>query len=130
MADLTHAVQSAIMARLQAPGVVSAPAYTVVPDNTSPPVVVVGDATFEQIGGKNSDTERHDIVVRCIVGGTSKAALFELMAEVKAALHNQALTSADAALSRCVMTSGNEIRDIDANALVGEQRFFVIATPT
>ena len=99
MADLTRATQTAIIELLQA-GVTLAPVYSVVPDNTQPPVVVVGDATFEQIGGKNSDTERHDIIVRTFVGGTSKAALFELMAEVKAALHNKALTSGDAALSR------------------------------
>ena len=128
MSDLTHAVQSAVVARLVA-GVTLAPVYSVVPDNTQPPVVVVGDGTFDQVGGKNSDSERHDLVVRCIVGGTSKSALLALMQEVKAALHNQPLVSADAVLSRCVMTSGNEVRDIDANALVGEQRFFVMAHP-
>lgn len=128
MADLAHAVQSAVVVKLVA-GVTLAPVYSVVPDKTSPPVVVVGDSTFDQIGGKNSDSERHDLVVRCIVGGTSKADLLALMQQVKAALHNEPLVSGLAALSRCVMTSGNEVRDIDANTLIGEQRFFVIATP-
>ena len=128
MASLVQAVQAAVFAALEA-GVTLAPVYSVVPDKTSPPVVVLADGAFDQIGGKGDDAERHDFIVRCIVGGTSKAALFALMQEVKAALHNQPLTSGDAALSRCVMTSGNELRDSDEDALVGEQRFFVIASP-
>lgn len=128
MADLSLAVQAAVVARLQAV-VTLAPVYTVVPNDTKPPVVVVADGTWEQIGGKLSDHERHEIVVRTIVGGTTKAELFALMAQVKAALHNELLSSAGAALTRCTMSSGNEIRDIDENALVGEQRFFLMASP-
>jgi hypothetical protein len=128
MADLSLAVQTAIVAKLQA-GVTLAPVYTIVPDNTQPPVVVVTDSTWEQVGGKGGDAERHDFAIRTMVGGTSKAALFALMQEVKAALHDQPLTSTVAALSRCVMISGNELRDIDENTLIGEQRFFVYASP-
>lgn len=128
MTDLTSAVHGAIFARLSAL-VTLAPVYSIVPDNTKPPVVVVGDGSFEQIGGKGGNAERHDVVVRSFVGGTSKADLFALMQQVKNALHEQPLTSAGAALSRCIMTSGTEVRDIDDNVLVGEQRFFVIASP-
>lgn len=128
MPDFSLAVQTAVVARLTA-GVTLAPVYTVVPNDTQPPVVVVMDGTWEQIGGKLGNHERHEIVVRTIVGGTSKAALFALQDQVKEALHNQPLTSAVATLSRCTMTSGTEIRDIDENALVGEQRFFAMASP-
>jgi hypothetical protein len=128
MADLMQAVHGAVYDRLAA-GVTLAPVYSVVPDNTQPPVVVLGDGTFEQIGGKNSNMERHELIVRTIIGGTSKQALLALMQEVKAALHNQPLTSPDAALARCVLSSGNELRDIDKGVLVGEQRFFVFASP-
>lgn len=128
MANLTQAVHGAVVDALKAanPG---APVYSVVPDKTEPPVIVVGDGTFDQIGGKNSNSERHDLVVRCIVGGTSKAAVLALMQQVKAALHNQPLSAAGVTLSRCVMNGGNEIRDIEGNTLIGEQRFFVIASP-
>lgn len=128
MADLTQAVHAAVFDALNA-GVTLADVFSVVPDKTQPPVVVLGDGTFDQIGGKSSNSERHDFVVRSFIGGTNKSALLALMQEVKAALHNQPLTSATATLSRCVMSGGNEIRDIDDNVLVGEQRFFVFASP-
>ncbi len=128
MSDLSLAAQTAIVDKLKA-SVTLATVYSVVPDGTKPPVVVVSDGTWEQISGKGGNAERHDFAIRTMVGGTSKAALFALMDEVKNALHNQALASTEAALSRCTMTSGNELRDIDENTLIGEQRFFLFAAP-
>ncbi len=128
MPDFSLAVQTAVVARLTA-GVTLAPVHTAVPDGTKPPVVVVADGTWQQIGGKLSNHEQHEIVVRTFVGGTSKAALFALQNQVKDALHNQPLSSAEATLSRCTFTSGSEIRDIEENTLIGEQRFSAMASP-
>ncbi len=124
MSDLADAVQAAIFANLSA-GVTLAPVFSILPDKQLPPTVLIAESQGEQIGGKNSDTERHDVTVRTFVVGTSKRALFDLMQEVKAALHNQPLTWAGFDLSRAVMTSSGEIRDLDEAALVGEQNFTV-----
>lgn len=128
MTDLADAVQAALFASLSA-GVTRAPVFTIVPDNTQPPSVVIGDSQSEQIGGKGSDVERHDVVIRSIIGGTSRRDLFALMKEVKDALHNQPLSFAGALLSPAVLTSGASIRDIEEKVLIGEQSFTVFAQP-
>jgi hypothetical protein len=127
MSNLADAVQVAIFARLNA-GVTLATVFSVLPDNQPLPTVLIGESLGEQIGGKNSDAERHDITVRSFVAGTSKRDLFAVMEQVKAALHNQALTFTGFALSRAVMTSSSEMRDLDDAALVGEQNFTVFIT--
>lgn len=124
MSSLADAVQAAMVARLKA-GVTLGQVYSVVPDKTLPPVVVIGEGQSEQIGGKGSDAERHDLVVRSIVAGTSKRDLFALMEQVKVALHNRPLALAGFVLSQCVLTSSGELRDLDEAALVGEQSFTV-----
>jgi hypothetical protein len=128
MSDLADAVQAAIFARLNA-GVTLAPVFSVLPDGQKPPTVLIGESLAEQVGGKNSDAERHEITVRSFVAGTSKRDLFAVMEQVKAALHNQQLTFAGFSLSRAVMTSASELRDLDDAALVGEQNFTVFVTP-
>ena len=127
MSNLADAVQAAAFARLNA-GVTLATVFSVLPDGQKPPVVLLGESLGEQIGGKNSDAERHDFTVRSFVAGTSKRDLFAVMQQVKAALHNQQLTRAGFALSRAVMTSASELRDLDDAALVGEQNFTVFIT--
>lgn len=124
--SLQDAVQTAIYDRLVA-GVSSAPVYSVVPDKTQPPVVVISDSTFEQVGGKGSDKERHEVRIIYIVSGTSKRSLFALMQEGKAALHNQPITATGFVLSNAILLSSDERRDIDQAALVGEQTYLVLA---
>lgn len=128
MTDLSDAVQLGLYDALRA-GVTLATVYTVVPDNTQPPVAVIGDSQAEQIGGKGSDAERHEIVVRTMVSGTSRRALLALMQEVKASLHNQPLSAVGALLSNPVLTSSTSLRDVEENVLIGEQSFTVIAQP-
>jgi hypothetical protein len=128
MSNLADAVQAAMFTRLAA-GVTLGTAYTVVPDAVDPPLVVIGDSQAEQIGGKASDAERHDVPVRCIVTGTSKRALFALMQQAKTALHNQPLTAAGFSLSRAVMTGSNDYRDAETGLLVGILNFSVVVQP-
>jgi hypothetical protein len=127
MTDFHDPVQTVCFARL-ADQVTLAPVFSIVPDKTSPPTVVIGESQAEQVGGKNSNTERHDFVVRSFVEGTSKRALFAMMNEVKAALHNWRPAIAGFSLSRVVMTSSGELRDLDEAVLVGEQNFSVFVT--
>jgi hypothetical protein len=128
MIDLADAVQAALFTRLSA-GVTLGTVYTIVPDKTQPPVAVIGDSQAEQIGGKGSDAERHEVVIRAMVAGTSRRALLALMTEVKEALHNQPLTAAGALLSNAVLTSSNSIRDVEEKVLIGEQSFTIFAQP-
>jgi hypothetical protein len=124
MSNLADAVQAAIFARLNA-GVTLAPVFSVLPDGQKPPTVLVGESLGEQIGGKNSDHERHEITVRTFIAGTSKRDLFALMQQVKVALHNQPLVQAGFSMSRATLLSSSELRDLDDAALVGEQNFQV-----
>ncbi|MCU0892473.1 MAG: DUF3168 domain-containing protein, partial [Sandarakinorhabdus sp.] len=81
-------------------------------------------------GGKSSNAEQHDVTVRLFVPGTSKAGLFALAAQVKAALHNQVLPAQPgAAISRCAFVSAGELRDIDEGTLIEEMRFRLFASP-
>lgn len=129
MSDLSDAIHAAMFAKLTASVTLGA-VYVVVPDETQPPVVVIGDTQSEQVGGKNSDAERHDVPVRYIVSGTSKRALHLLMEEGKAALHNQPLTQAGFMLSPAVLTNSDDLRDIDEGALVGQQNYTVFVQRT
>lgn len=124
MSDLADAVHQAFFASLQA-AVTRATVYTIVPDKTLPPVVVIAESSAEQVGGKNSDAERHDVAVRSILAGTSKRELHLLMEQVKGALHNRQLTLAGFWLSRVVMTSSDDSRDVDEGAVIGTQNFTV-----
>jgi hypothetical protein len=128
MTDLADAVELAVFDALSA-AVTLAAVYAVVPDKTQPPVAVIGDSQAEQVGGKGSDVERHEIIIRTIIAGTSRRSLRALMNEVKVALHNQPLAADGVELSSPVLTSSASLRDIDENVLIGEQSFTIFAQP-
>jgi hypothetical protein len=121
MNSFGDAVQAAMITRLAA--VTLAPVFAVVPDGHKPPAVVISDSIGEQIGGKGSDAERHEVTIRSVVAGTSKKALSAVMQQVKAALHNQPLTAAGFVISPAVLTSSSEARDPDEGVLIGTQQF-------
>ena len=128
MADLARAVQTAIYEKLLAANL-ALPIVSIVPDGMKPPAAVIAESVFEEIGGKTMVAERHQIVVRTFLGGTSKAPLLDTMTKIKDALHRQALTAAGVIMSNCEYLSGAERRDLEEGVLIGEQTFLIFAQP-
>ncbi len=126
--DLSDAAQAAVVAALKA-GVTLASVFSVVPDKQALPTVVVPSSIAEPIGGKHSRAERHEITVRTSVAGTSKRALLAIMHQVKEALDDQVLSFDGVLLSRPVLATSSEARDLDLPALIGEQVFSIIVQP-
>jgi hypothetical protein len=86
MTDYQGALEAALFARLS--GMVTlAPVYQHAPDNIAPPVVIIGDASSENVGAKDSPTLRFDVTIVSIVIGPARKPLNALQAEVFAALN-------------------------------------------
>lgn len=71
--------------RLQA-RVTKATVFQHVPDNTPPPVVILGDISFDNQGTKDGPLYLFNIVIVSVIRGHGRKALDELQAEVEAAV--------------------------------------------
>lgn len=130
MPDLKLAAQSAVFAALNVPAVTGlAPVYQHTPDDTQPPVVIIGDMNAEAVGGKEGGFDRIDFEILTLVRAPGREHLTPLMAAVRAQLDEQALSQADAALSRPRFEGDSDEILEDGNTYLGVQRFSLFAQP-
>lgn len=130
MIDLQTAAQNGIHAALNVAAVTDlAPLFQHVPDETEPPMVIIGELAAEPIGGKDSQLDRITAEVITIVREPRRAALFALMSAVRTALEGVALAAAGAELSRPVFEGADDDLAEDGQTYIGTQRFSLIAQP-
>jgi hypothetical protein len=128
MIDLTDAVQKAVFDALAS--VTAAPVYSVVPEGTQPPYIVIGDDTVDPtIGCKDGILESHTLRIVTVFAGASKRALSTAMNQVRTALVDAPLTFAGANLSSPVIVSSDDRVDPQSGEFVGEQSFLIFAQP-
>jgi hypothetical protein len=125
------ATQEAVFDALSAAIVMPlAAVYQHVPENTQPPVVIIGELTAGQEGGKGDDFERHTLEIVTIFRGPGRKGLYEIMQLVKATLHQQQLASPSGSLlSRPHLTSASDELLEDGLSYYGRQTFELFAQP-
>jgi hypothetical protein len=96
MIDLLQSVQEAVFTKLSgAVGLTDlAPVFQHVPQDTQPPMVIIGNIDSENIGTKGEQLEEVTIEVISIYRGSGRAALLDIMHQVRVALDRQELTLA------------------------------------
>jgi hypothetical protein len=129
MTDLALAVQEGVYGALTA-GVTLGQVFQHVPENTPPPVVIIGEDDVDPtIGGKGERFERHELTILTVVQGPGKRPLRLLQEQVRAALDNRPITAAGANLSDPVFLSVTDQLLADGLTYYGEQRFLIFAEP-
>ncbi|MGE3304285.1 MAG: hypothetical protein AB7M12_14365 [Hyphomonadaceae bacterium] len=86
MTSAASAIEAAAYAALTA-GVTLSPVHQHVPQDTPPPVTIVGDIDLEPFQTKDQDGDRQGtLVITCVVEGEARKPLLDLQDEVEAAL--------------------------------------------
>lgn len=136
MADLKLAAQRALFAALDVSAVTGSAAGLTVwqhtPDDQQPPVVVLGEMSAENVGGKDGGFDRIDFEVLSLVRAPGREFLTPVMTAVRGAVEGAALVSATAILSPPVFESDDdEILEEDGSNVtyMGRQRFSLFAQP-
>ena len=131
MPDLTTATQDAVFDVLDSPAMTAlAKVFQHVPENTQPPIVVVGDITVEPVGGKDGGLDRMTISVVTLYRGPKRARLYQMQAKVRDLLEGQALPpQVGVALSAPEFVSSDDEILEDGITYLGTQRFALFAQP-
>lgn len=92
MSDAQIATAQAVFAALSAGGL-TWPVYQHVPEDTPPPVNIIGDMSGELLDTKDGKDEQIELTITTVQQGESRAPVLAEQAKIIAALHDQALTS-------------------------------------
>lgn len=130
MTDLLTAAQDAIFDALNVPAVTDiAPVFQHVPEDTQPPVVIIGAMNRTAAGAKDSIMDRITIEIVTLYRAPSRRHVFELMAAVRDALEGKALTAIGATLSAPAEETAEDDLLPDGQTYTGVQRFALFASP-
>lgn len=130
MSDLLTATQTAIYTALNVAPVTSlAPVTQHVIEDTDPPLVIIGDVSFEPIGGKSGGLDRATVEVVTLYRGSKRTELFAIQTAVRNALDHQSVSASGALLSRPVFVSSEVEEMEDGVTYMGTQRFELIVQP-
>ncbi|HEX2594803.1 MAG TPA: DUF3168 domain-containing protein [Rhizomicrobium sp.] len=133
MADMMQATQDAVFAALDAAHKAVNPSLATVrqhvPENTLPPLVIVGDMDAENVGGKGERTDKIVIDVVSIYRGTARRGLLAIMAINRDALEDQEISAPGAAFSTPRFLSANTALGEDGATYAGVQQFEIYAEP-
>jgi hypothetical protein len=130
MTDLTFAAQDATFDTLNVAAVTDlAQVLQHVPENTQPPVVVIGDITVVPIGGKDGGLDELTIEIITMFRGPKRSGLLAIQHAVRSTLEGAELSAAGALLSPPVFESSDDEILEDGITYLGTQRFSTIAQP-
>ena len=130
MPDLATATQDAIYAALNVTAVTDlAPVYQHVPENTDPPIVIVGDINFEPIGAKDGGLDRASAEIVSFYRGPKRAGLYDIQAVIRDALDGQSIAATGALFSHPVQVSSEAELLEDGITYQGIQTFELIVQP-
>lgn len=126
MTSCTGAVESATFDRLDA-SVTLAAVYQDVPDNTPPPVVILGDLSWDPLTGDPDDPDgRVGVIIKTVTDGDERAPCIEIQQEIEAALRGYRIDHAGWQLAFRVLGSDAQLTD-DALGYVGTTTIEVLA---
>ena len=131
MIDSASAVQEASFAALNGASAVTnlAEVWQAPPEDSQPPLVLIGDVVLEPIGGKDGGLDRATFEIVTLIRQPDQTALFALQMAVRNALDGQSITATGALLSEpSFLTSEVELLE-DGETYMGTQRFETIVQP-
>lgn len=127
MADRTVALDAALYAALAAhagvAAIVGARVYHDVPPDAALPHVAISDHQADDYGASLIDGQVHTITIDCWAEGPSPLVCRQLVAAVRAALHEQALALSGGTLVNLRCQSTQSLRDPDGISHHGILRF-------
>lgn len=124
MADILTATQNAFYAALNVVGVTALGTLVQhVPEDSLPPLIIVGDISLEPIGGKDGGLDRAKVEIVTISRAPKRAVLFAMQAAVRVALDGMPLTATGAIFSPAIMTASDGQLIEDGLTYVGTQQF-------
>jgi hypothetical protein len=130
MSDLLTATQTAVYNALNVSSVTDlAPVTQHVIEDTEPPLVIIGDVSFEPIGGKSGGLDRATVEIVTLYRGPKRTELFAIQTAVRNALDGQGITASGALLSDPVFVSSDVEELEDGVTYMGTQRFETIVQP-
>jgi hypothetical protein len=131
MIDSASAVQQASFAALNCATAVSdlAEVWQSPPEDSQPPLVLIGDVSLEPIGGKDGGLDRATFEIVTLVRQPDQTALFALQMAVRNALDEQTITATGALISNPVFLSAEVEMLEDGETYMGTQRFETIVQP-
>lgn len=124
MIDFQGAFEKALFDRLTQ-SVTKAQVHQHVPDNTVPPVVIIGDIGIENQGTKDSPLLKFDVTIVSVVAGPSRKPLDAVQAEVLDALDGwRATNTAEVGFGELTFVNGSgRLLPSEEAIYYGEQTF-------
>jgi hypothetical protein len=130
MSDLLTATQTAFYTALNVEDMTDlSPVTQHVIEDTDPPLTIIGDVSFEPIGGKDGGLDRATVEIVSIYRGSKRTDLFAIQAKARSLLDNQPISASGAEFSKPVFVSSDVEEMEDGVTYVGTQRFEVIVQP-
>ena len=111
--------------------VLGAPAQVLqhVPENTQPPIVIVGDLDTVNDGGKDDQLEQIRVQMQFVYRGPGRAPLLTMMNRARALIHDQRVTVEGGLLHFKWVTGSASIAAVDGITYAGLSEFDVFAQP-
>ena len=125
MSDAQNATEAAVYTALAAGGL-SYSVYQHVPEDTLPPVNIIGDIAGEPLGDKGGDDERIELSITTVVQGEARKPVLTEQQKIIAALDGKSLTSGSWTI-RPEKLSADAVMMPDGETYVGTIRFTVFA---
>lgn len=100
--------------------------YNGVPSGAPAPYVTLGDLTANDYGSTLVDGQEHSLEVHSYIEADSPRALYEIMAEVRAALHEATLSPSAGTLANIRQEFSSVMRDPDGVSFHAVQRFRIV----
>lgn len=130
MLDAAAAAQEAFYGGLNVAAVTGlATVFQHPPEDTQPPVVLIGSISLEPMGGKDGGLDRATVDIVTFVREPDQAMLFALQAAVRDMLDGQPVHAFAALLSDPVLLSAEVQLLEDGETYMGTQRFETIVQP-
>ena len=125
MSDAQNATEAAIYTALAAGGL-SYSVYQHVPEDTAPPVNIIGDISGEPLGDKGGDDERIEVSISTVYQGEARKPVLTEQQKIIAALDGKSLTSGSWTI-RPEKLSADAVMMPDGETYLGTTRFTVFA---
>ena len=125
MSDAQNATEAAVYTALAAGGL-SYSVYQHVPEDTAPPVNIIGDISGEPLGDKGGDDERIEVSISTVYQGEARKPVLTEQQKIIAALDGKSLTSGSWTI-RPEKLSADAVMMPDGETYLGTTRFTVFA---
>lgn len=126
MSDAQLAAAEAVYEALSAGGL-SYAVYQHVPENTNPPVNIIGDMSGEPLGDKGGTDERIELTINTVIQAEQRKPVLAEQAKILAALDNKALTGATGWTICPEKLASDAVMLPDGETYLGTLRFTIFA---